>query len=78
MMKWTMESERKIEDYEVFDKTKSDETKTTNQTSDSSVIHQNGKENVNPNKENTENNIRRHDEPSELSFEKSTWKKLKV
>jgi hypothetical protein len=64
-----MESERKIEDYDVLEKTKSDEIKTSNQSNGGQIIHQNGKENVNPNKENIESKIRRHDEPSELSFE---------
>lgn len=64
-----MESERKIENFEVLEKTKNDEIKTENQSNGGQMIHQNDKENANPNKETTENNIRRHDEPSELSFE---------
>lgn len=64
-----MESERKIADYDVLVKTKSDEIKSTIQSNGEQVIHQNGKENINPNMENTEINIRRHDEPSALSFE---------
>lgn len=64
-----MESERKIEDYDVLIKTKSDEIKSTILSNGAPIIHQNGKENANPNMENTENNIRRHDEPSALSFE---------
>lgn len=66
-----MESERKIENYEVFDKTISDEISTSNQLNGGQTIHPPDKENANPNMDNTENNIRRHDEPSELSFEPS-------
>lgn len=64
-----MESERNIENYEVFDKTESDEIKASNQLNGGPVILNQDKENETPNKENIENNIRRHDEPSELSFE---------
>lgn len=64
-----MESERMIENYEELGRTKSDEIKTTNHTNGGQMIHPIDKENANPNKESTENNIRRHDEPSELSFE---------
>lgn len=64
-----MESERMIENYEELDRTKSDEIKTTNHTNGGQMIHSIDKENANPNNESTENNIRRHDEPSELSFE---------
>lgn len=64
-----MESERIIEDYEELERTKSDEINTTNHTNGGQMIHPIGKENANPNNESTENNIRRHDEPSELSFE---------
>lgn len=64
-----MESERKIENFDEFDKTKSDEIKKTNQLNGGQMSHHSDKENGNPNIENTENNIRRNDEPSELSFE---------
>lgn len=64
-----MESDRKVENFEVVAKMKSDEIKPSNQTNGGQVIHQIDKENDNPNKENSEQNIRRHDEPSELSFE---------
>jgi hypothetical protein len=64
-----MECERKVENFEDFVKTKSDEIKNTNHSNGGQSLHQNGKENANPNKENKTNNVRRHDEPSELSFE---------
>lgn len=64
-----MESDRKIESCELKGKIKSDEIKNSEQVNGGQMIHENGKENVNPNKDNTEHNIRRHDEPSELSFE---------
>lgn len=64
-----MESDREVENFEDFIKIKSDEIKPSNQTNGGQKIHQNDKENDNPNKENTEQIIRRHDEPSELSFE---------
>lgn len=64
-----MESEQKSENFELLDKTKSDEIKTSNRLNGGQVLHQQDKENEAPNKENAENNIRRHDEPSELSFE---------
>lgn len=68
-----MESERKIENHEVFDKTKSDEIITSNLSNGAwnggNMNHQEDKENEAPNKENINNVIRRHDEPSELSFE---------
>lgn len=64
-----MESERKIENHEVFDKTKSDEIITSNLSNGGNMNHQEDKENEAPNKENINNVIRRHDEPSELSFE---------
>lgn len=68
MIKWKMESERKFENYEVLsDLTKNDEMKTSTQLNGGQTVHD--KENANPNIESTENNIRRHDEPSELSFE---------
>lgn len=64
-----MESERKIDNLEDFEKTKSEETKKPNQLNGGQMNHHTDKENENPNTENKENNIRRHDEPSELSFE---------
>lgn len=64
-----MESERKIEDFEVLSKTKSDEIPSSNQSNGGHNAHKAEKENADPNKDSTENNIRRHDEPSELSFE---------
>ena len=67
-----MESERKIENFEVFEKIQesqeSDEIKKSNQ-QNGGQIHHLDKENEAANNENKENNIRRHDEPSELSFE---------
>lgn len=67
-----MESERKIENYEVLPASKNDEIQTSNHTNGGQMIHQNDKENANPNTDKTENNVRRHDEPSELSFETCT------
>lgn len=65
-----MESDRKIENFEVLSETKSDETPSSNQTANGGhSVHKAEKENADPNKDKTENNIRRHDEPSELSFE---------
>lgn len=64
-----MDCERKIENSEFLDKTKSDDIKNSHQLNGGQMNHQNDKENTNPNKENAENIIRRHDEPSELSFE---------
>lgn len=65
-----MECERKIENHEDFLKTKSDDIKNTNHSNGGQKLLENGKENANPNKDNATNNVRRHDEPSELSFEK--------
>lgn len=60
-----MESERTIENHnELKMKTKS-EFKTNGITN----ANHSGKENSNPNLENKEESVRRHDEPSELSFE---------
>lgn len=65
-----MESEGKIENFEVLEKTQeSDEIKKSNQANGGQIIHQEDKENEAPNTEDKENNLRRHDEPSELSFE---------
>lgn len=61
-----MESDRKVENFADSKDTKSDENKLSNGVKS---IHKNDKENANPNKDNVEGNIRRHDEPSELSFE---------
>lgn len=69
-----MESERKMENHEDLCKIKNDETKTPYHTNGGQMTHPPDKENANPNKENSENNIRRHDEPSELSFEIGEWK----
>lgn len=72
-----MESERKVENFEILEEIKNDEIKPSNQSNGGQMIHRNDKENDNPNKDNTEQIIRRHDEPSELSFEicKSNIKK---
>lgn len=64
-----MESEQKAENYENFVKTKNDEIEKCNQSNGEQVTHQQDKEIREINKENVVNNIRRHDEPSELSFE---------
>lgn len=65
-----MESEQKTENFEVFEKTpENDEIKKSNESNGGQIIHHVDKENEAPNKEAKENNIRRHDEPSELSFE---------
>lgn len=68
-----MESEHKVENFDEFsdefEKTKSDEIKQPNQLNGGQMNHQSNKENGNPNVENKENVVRRHDEPSELSFE---------
>lgn len=64
-----MECERKVENFEEFALTKNDEIKNKNHSNGGDLIHKNDKENANPNKENTTKNVRRHDEPSELSFE---------
>lgn len=64
-----MDSERKIEDQEVLRKTKSDECKTSNHTNGGQIINTADKENASPNKEDIQSTVRRHDEPSELSFE---------
>jgi hypothetical protein len=64
-----MESERKIENHEFSENSQSDNTKATNLTNGGQMTHNGDKENENPNLEKAENKIRRHDEPSELSFE---------
>lgn len=69
-----MESERKMENHEDLCNIKNDEIKTPYHTNGGQMIHPPDKANANPNKENSENNIRRHDEPSELSFEIGEWK----
>lgn len=71
-----MESEGKIDKFEDFTKTESDEIKKPNQLNGGQMNHRTDKENENPNTENKENNIRRHDEPSELSFEICTRTKI--
>lgn len=63
-----MEIEQKIENPEVFEKTQEiDEIKKFGEKNGGQIICQSQKENEAPNKEN--NIRRRHDEPSELSFE---------
>lgn len=71
-----MDSERKIENFEDLSKTKSDETSSSNHSNGGHSVHKAEKENADPNKDKPENNIRRHDEPSELSFEKSEFRPL--
>lgn len=66
-----MESERKIEDYEISSPAKGDDLKPSNGVAViSKEACEQAKENVNPNKDNGEvKATRRADEPSELSFE---------
>jgi hypothetical protein len=63
-----MESERKVENFQLSENSESD-TKATNLTNGGQMTHNENKENANPNEESAETKIRRHDEPSELSFE---------
>lgn len=65
-----MESDRKIENFETQENFEiKNPNQAKNQANGGQLTHQLNKENDEPNKENKENNIRRHDEPSKLSFE---------